>query len=255
MTTSFAISADGTRIAHDVAGSGPALVLLHGGGESRQSWHAAGYVRRLQDAFTVITVDLRGHGESDKPTDSAAYTTEKHIQDVLAVADACGVERFTLWGFSYGGNIGRYLAVQSPRVARLVMIGIPFGLGADGEFRQRIIGFRDRWAPIVCAQQAGTLDLATLSEEEQHQWQNPVLPVALAWMTAMLDWGAVEPADLPCPTLWLVGSENAAAMASVAAYAGALAGTMVQTHIVEGLNHPQEFSEIDRVLPVLLAFT
>ena len=89
----------------------------------RQDWHEAGYVIRLRDNFTVIAVDLRGHGESGLPTDPAAYTTDKMGQDILAVADACGVERFIIWGMSYGGNVGRYLAIQSERVARLILIG------------------------------------------------------------------------------------------------------------------------------------
>ena len=56
MPTMFASSNDGARIAHDVTGSGPALVLLHGAGKTRRDWHKAGYVDRLKDDYTVITV-------------------------------------------------------------------------------------------------------------------------------------------------------------------------------------------------------
>src|SRR5512138_2869826 len=105
METRFAISRDHTRIAFEVSGSGEALMLLHGGGNSRQDWREWGYVERLQSQFTVICVDLRGHGESDRPTDPACYTTEKLGADLLAVADACGFDRFSIWGYSWGGNI------------------------------------------------------------------------------------------------------------------------------------------------------
>ena len=64
MTTLFATSPDSTRLAFDVTGDGPPLLLLHGGGGSRLEWHAAGYVDRLREEFTVISMDLRGHGES-----------------------------------------------------------------------------------------------------------------------------------------------------------------------------------------------
>jgi pimeloyl-ACP methyl ester carboxylesterase len=255
MHTAFAVSADGTRIAYDVSGSGPALMLLHGGMMTRASWHEAGYVTRLQGEFRVITVDLRGNGESAKPTDPAAYTTEKLGQDVLAVADACGVERFTLWGYSYGGNVGRYLAARSPRVAKLIIIGIPFGLGADGEFRQRILGMRAHWAPIVEGLGNGTLDPTGLSPEDQAGMQHWDIPVTLAWMSAMLDWPAITPADLPCPTLWLVGSQNIGALDSVREYEPALEGSNVMVQIEPGLTHIQEFSEIDQVFPALLRFT
>jgi pimeloyl-ACP methyl ester carboxylesterase len=54
MNTFFASSPDGTRIAYERCGAGPVLVLLHGGGNSRQMWHEASYVERLQDKYTVI---------------------------------------------------------------------------------------------------------------------------------------------------------------------------------------------------------
>src|SRR5262245_51331973 len=111
--TLFATSRDGTRIAYDITGTGPALILLHGG---RRDWHGAGYVSRLSPEFTVITIDQRGSGESDKPLAASAYAIDKLVDDVLAVADAAGAQRFALWGFSYGANIGRYVVVRSDRV-------------------------------------------------------------------------------------------------------------------------------------------
>src|SRR5690606_35870492 len=63
----MATSPDGTRIAYEVTGTGPALMLIHGGGQTRRSWNDMGYVDRLKDKFTVITLDRRGHGESGKP--------------------------------------------------------------------------------------------------------------------------------------------------------------------------------------------
>src|SRR5215212_7330482 len=135
MNTSFAISLDGTRIAYDVTGKGSALVLLHGGEHTRQNWHDVGYIERLKNNYKVIAIDIRGNGESDKRIDPTDYTIEKLCQDIPAVADACSVERFSIWGCSYGGNIGRYLAAQSDRVEKLIIMGIPFGLGASGDFR------------------------------------------------------------------------------------------------------------------------
>src|SRR5688572_27033120 len=130
-TTQFVTSKDGTKIAYDVAGSGPVVILLHGGGQERKSWHRAGYVTRLAKEFTVVTLDMRGNGESDKPAPVAAYAWERMNEDILAVADAIKAPRFAIWGFSYGANVGRYLASQSDRVTSMVYIGIPFGPAVD----------------------------------------------------------------------------------------------------------------------------
>jgi pimeloyl-ACP methyl ester carboxylesterase len=255
MNTLFAKSPDGTRVAYDRSGTGPVIMLLHGGGSNRQEWHEAGYVRRLRDDFTVITLDLRGHGESGLPTAPGDYTTDKMGQDMLAVADACGVKRFTIWGMSYGGKVSRYLAVQSERVAKLILIGTPLGLGVSGERRQEAIDFCAHWPPIVQAQREGTLDLESLSRDDQDFLRHFNVPVMLGWVRAMLDWPVIEPAEFLCPTLWLVGSEDQHAIASLKEYEKSLKGTRVQVHIVEGLDHEQVFSEVDRVLPIMLAFT
>jgi pimeloyl-ACP methyl ester carboxylesterase len=252
---SFVPSPDGTQIAYDQSGTGPALILLHGGGVTRQDWHDTGYVQRLQEGFTVATMDLRGHGESGRPTDPSSYTPEKMGQDILAVADACGIEHFALWGMSYGGKVGRYLAVWSERVSALILMGTPLGPGVSGERRQQALDFLAHWPPIVQAQQAGTLDPSTLSESDRDLLRRLRVPSMLGWVRAMLDWPAVEPAHFCCPTLWLIGSEDPHAMDSLRQYRQALRGSKVQVHLADGLDHDQVFDEIDEVFPTMLAFT
>ena len=58
-----------------------------------------------------------------------------------------------------------------------------------------------------------------------------------------------------CPTLWLVDSENEFAMASISEYEEEVKSSKVQVEVIGGLNHLEEFSEIERSLPLMLAFT
>jgi pimeloyl-ACP methyl ester carboxylesterase len=254
MSTKFIAATDGAQIAYDKAGAGPALVLLHGGGGSRQEWFEAGYVSRLKDHYAVIAPDLRGHGDSALPTDPEDYTLDKMAVDILAVVDACGFERFNLWAMSYGAKIGRHLAVHSERVDRTILMGAQMGLGVSGDLRQAAVDFCAHWPPILEAQRAGSLDLDSLSQNDRDLLAHLNVPVMLGWVRAMLDWPAIEPADFLCPTLWLAGSEDQNAMASIQEYQHALDGSQVQVQIVDGLDHNQLFDEIDRVLPIMLAF-
>lgn len=254
MDSLFTHSADGTRIAYNRVGAGPAIIMLHGGGGSRGDWHEAGYVKRLQDDFMVVTLDLRGHGESGLPTESGEYTIEKFGQDILAVANACGIERFNLWGMSFGGKVGRYLAVESERVAKLILIGTPLGPGVSGERRQEAIDFCAHWHPIIQALGQGSLALESLSPDDRDFLRNFNVSVMLGWVRAMLDWPAILPADFRCPTLWLIGSEDRHAIASYKEHKDLLQGSKLQSHIVEGFDHQQVFSEIARVFPIMLAF-
>ena len=255
MAPLWAISPDGTRIAYDSAGSGPVILLLHGGGGSRLEWHQAGYVQCLQDHFTVVALDLRGHGESDLPTDPTAYTIEKLEQDILAVADACSIERFALWGMSYGGKVGRYLAVHSPRVQQFIMLGTPLGLGVSGQPRQVAIDFCAHWIPIIQSVQEGTLDLSSLSQGDQEMLRTLHVPAMTGWVRAMLDWPAVAPPDFRCPTLYLVGSQDQPAMQSLLEYEASIPGSLLQVQVVEGLDHAQLFEAVDQILPILLALS
>lgn len=254
MKPQYARSEDGTRIAFDCTGNGPAVILLHGGGQSRRDWHDVGYVDRLKAAYQVIAVDIRGNGDSDKPMDSSAYSAEKLGEDILAVADACGLARFVIWGFSYGGNIGRYLAARSPRVAGIVIIGIPFGLGASGAFRETIEGMLEHWTPILQAQRDGTLDADAISEQDREVLATRNLALDVAWLGAMLDWHSITPQDLRAPALWLIGSENEAAIESLKEYEAVL-GPHVRANVLEGLTHMEEFTEIAKVVPTLVSFT
>jgi pimeloyl-ACP methyl ester carboxylesterase len=251
----LATSGDGARIAYDVTGSGPPVLLLHGGGQTRRAWHDAGYVSRLSSELTVICVDLRGNGDSDKPDAVDRYAIDHLVDDILAVADAAGAQTFALWGFSYGANIGRYVAVRTGRVRSMVYIGIPFGSATPGPFREMILGLRTKWTPVVAAHRDGTFDDRLLSDDDRRAWQRGAVPVTLAWLGAMLDYPIINPADMPCPTLWLVGSANADAMASATAHKAGLDGTEVSLTILDGLTHAQELERVDVTLPHALAFT
>jgi pimeloyl-ACP methyl ester carboxylesterase len=247
-------SRDGVRVVFDVSGTGPMVMLLHGGGQSRLVWHELGYVARLQDQFTVVTVDIRGHGKSDRPVDLEAYAIERFRDDVLAVADTVGQTCFSVCGYSYGGNIARYLPMYSDRVAKIVMIGVAFGAAAPAEFRAYADRLRTKWAPTIDAWRAGRLSLASLSDDDRTWWQTGNIPSMVAQMSAILDWPSMQPADLPCPALWVMGTANESAMRSLSEYEPSLSATDVTVHLLPGLAHDQELSRIEDTLPLLRRF-
>lgn len=114
----------GVRISYDVVGSGRSLMLLHGWCCDRSWWTEPGYVDELRGEYRLVNVDLRGHGASDKPHAPADYTAEALIGDVFAVADAEGLDRFAIWGMSYGGWIAWLAAAAEPeRIPAIVCSG------------------------------------------------------------------------------------------------------------------------------------
>jgi pimeloyl-ACP methyl ester carboxylesterase len=128
----------------------------------------------------VVALDIRGHGESCKPRTGAEYGIERICDDILAVTDAAGASGFRLWGYSYGGNIGRYLAARSQRVERFAMIGVEFGPAADEGFRGTIEQMQEHWRPVLEAERDGTLDIGEIPERERGAWLSGQIPVMLA---------------------------------------------------------------------------
>ncbi len=254
MPIAFATAPDGARIAYETFGAGPAVILLHGGGQTRQAWIEPGYPARLADRFQVIAMDVRGNGESDGPRAPAAYARQRICADVLAVADACGAERFALVGYSMGGNMGRYLAAMSRRVERFVLIGVGFGPGASGAFRERLQAMLAPFAPVLAAPD-DPVAVDALPEPQQAQWADPRMGPLIPLFRALMDYPPLEPEDLPCPTLWLVGGGNeVGALDEVTRLKDRLPATKVSVEIVGRLDHAQELTAIDEMLPPLARF-
>ena len=104
--------ADGARLYYRVDGreDRPAIVLAHSLGVDLAQWDPQ--VTDLLPHFRVLRLDMRGHGASD--TTPGDYTMEQLARDVLAAADAAGLERFAFCGLSIGGMIGQWLAAKAP---------------------------------------------------------------------------------------------------------------------------------------------
>ncbi|MEZ5292864.1 MAG: alpha/beta hydrolase [Vicinamibacterales bacterium] len=249
----MATSPDGTKIAYDMTGTGPFLIMLHGGGYTARGWADREYVTKLKDRFTLITPDERGTGDSDKPKTLADYGLDKMIADVLAVADAAGATKFHLWGFGHGATIARYIAARSDRVVSAVLVSADFGPPLSGIIKDAVTGMRAKWQPMVDAQAAGTLDLAKMSASDRAAWDNGVAVSAMA-LGAMLDYPPLEPAEIKAPTLWLIGAGDTSAMENVKAYEGKLQGTQVTLKTIPGATYTDTFGKADLTINEAVPF-
>ena len=222
-------------------------MLVHGGGQSRRSWNDIGYVDRLSKSFSVITVDTRGNGNSDRPTTAADYALDKMLADLLAVADAAAAPRFHLMAFGHGASISRHLAARSDRVISAVLVGADMGPTLTGPVKEAIAGMRAKWQPLLDAQKAGTLDLTKFSYGDREAWNNGVAISAIA-LGALAEYPPLEPSEIKAPTLWLVGAADTSAMENAKAYQGKLAGTKVTFKELSGLSYSDSFAKVEPVL-------
>lgn len=244
--TPTARAGDGTLIAYEKTGSGPALILVHGGGQTRRSWVERGYVERLARRFTVITLDMRGSGGSGKPDTAEGYALDRMLGDILAVADAAGVKQFLLVGFGHGASIGRYLAAQSDRLSGAVLISADMGPTVTGPVKDAMLAMRAKWKPLLDADKAGTLQLSSLSPGDRDAWKAGVARSALA-LGALTEYPPLEPAAFQVPTLWVLGGADQSGLELAKAYETKLGGTKVQYKTVAGLSYSDTFYRTDAV--------
>src|SRR4029450_3131757 len=96
----------------------PVRVCSHSLGLDHAMWDVQ--AADLLPYFRILRYDIRGHGASSAP--EGEYTTAQLAGDVLAIADACGIQRFAFCGLSLGGMIGQWLGANAPdRLTHLVL--------------------------------------------------------------------------------------------------------------------------------------
>jgi pimeloyl-ACP methyl ester carboxylesterase len=148
--------------------AGRAVLLVHGWGANAYSWSET--IPALAAAgFRVVACDLPGHGLSDKPLDESHYTTAALSQALVAVADACGIQRFSLVGHSLGGSLGLDLAVHGERrLDRLALISAVGLAWSPLILPLRLLSPRlvNRITPALLTRQLLTLVLYTAFRDE-----------------------------------------------------------------------------------------
>ena len=232
-------SADGVRIACEVSGEGPPLVMVHGAGSGRWSFDAMR--AQLDRSFTVIAIDRRGRGDS---TDGDEYGLDRECEDVAAVVREAGPGAL-LFGHSYGGLVaaGAAALLDLPRLALYEpAMGGVLATGSTIERWERLIeeGDRDTVVREFLRDLAGYDDEAIEQLARSQVWElrRQIVPTVPRELRAELAHRFDERglAELTIPVLVLVGAESPDwAVRSVRAHAGAL--PQAETRTLEGQGH------------------
>lgn len=116
-------SKDGTKIAYDKEGNGPAAILVAGAMCSRLAWSGPELSQLLASHFTVYNYDRRGRGDSG---DTQPYSVDREIEDIEALIEDAGGSAY-LWGHSSGGALALEASVQlGGKVKKLSVYEVPY---------------------------------------------------------------------------------------------------------------------------------
>lgn len=181
-------------------GKGEVLLLLHGLGSTKADWDYQ--VDEFAKEFRIIAPDLRGHGNSSKPSARSEYGIDKCARDMQLLLQELGIERCTVVGFSMGGAIAFEMAIEFPDLlSKMVIINTApdfNDLGEMGEemVRERTKALKDTGMEPLARQ----ISEGMFPEEDQKQLKNaffqracknPVEAYYNSFITLM-EWGIGE---------------------------------------------------------------
>ncbi|MCJ7842706.1 2-succinyl-6-hydroxy-2,4-cyclohexadiene-1-carboxylate synthase [Lederbergia sp. NSJ-179] len=126
---------------YEMQGKGPVVLLLHGFTGDHTTW--THLKKQLRDDFTLLSVDLLGHGRTSAPTDPARYQIETAAADLTALLEALKIKKVHLLGYSMGGRLALTFAILFPeKVSSLILESASPGLKTMKEREGRV--FKDK---------------------------------------------------------------------------------------------------------------
>ena len=253
-----ATSTDGTPIAYESSGGGPAVILVDGAMCHRAGGPMRPLAALLRDSFTVYAYDRRGRGESG---DTAPYAVAREVEDLRALVAAAGGEAY-LYAMSSGGALALATAAAEPGVTRVALYEPPF-MAEVGE-GVRAKEYTSRLGELLDAGRAGDAvalfmvyvgipEQAIAGIRSQPGWASmEAIAPTLAYDDALL--GSVVPRELApqvtVPALVIAGGASPSNLQG-AAWATAEALPTAEHRILDGQTHDVV---PDALAPVLVEF-
>ncbi len=249
-------SKDGTTIAYDKSGQGPAVILVDGAMCHRTFGPMGGLAPLLAEHFTVYMYDRRGRGESG---DTAPYAVEREIEDIEALINEAGGSAY-MYGISSGAALAMAAANRLPSIKKLALYEAPYNFGRQQwaeytkQLKETLSDGRRGDAIALFMTLVGMPAEAVAGMRQAPMWPGfEAVAPTLAYDAAALGDGSVptaRAAAINVPTLVMDGGASPAFMRETAqAIANAIPGAQYRT--LEGQTH--EVSA-EALAPVLVEF-
>ncbi len=261
---------DGVGLATVATGDpeAPGLLLLHGIGGAKEDF--AHHLDALAARHRVVTFDHRGHGESDKPDDPAAYSLDRMAVDTACVAAAYELHDLRILGHSMGGMVmRRFLLADPSRVRAVVFMDTSAGAppGSDTELVMAASEVVRTGGLAALKQLSDELDLLGsesyqrvlverpgFAEYAEYKWrsQSPVMWTTLMHEIVTQPDQLAELAGLTVPTLGIVGDQDAMFLQPMDDIVRTVPGARLV--VLPDAGHSPQFENSDAWIAAMLEF-
>jgi 3-oxoadipate enol-lactonase len=208
------VISDSLKLHYEIHGQGDPLVLIHGLGSSCRDWELQ--IPAFAEGFQVITLDLRGHGRSDKP--AGPYSMALFAEDTAQLISSLGLQTVHVLGISLGGMVAIQLGLDFPDLVRSLVIVNSTPEMVPRTFQERI-SIWQRWmivrfsgmkkmGQVLAERFLPRDDQAELRKIFIQRWAENHKPAYLEAMKAVIGWSVRERlGEISCPTL-IIGSDG-----------------------------------------------
>jgi pimeloyl-ACP methyl ester carboxylesterase len=278
-TDAIAVDASGFRFTGSCSGpaDGRPVLLLHGFPQTSWSWHHQ--LDALGEAgYRAVAIDQRGYSSGARPAETASYHIDFLVSDVLALADALGMDRFDLVGHDWGGMVAWVTGARHPqRLRTLTVVSTPHPAAfaaairnPEGEQQQRssyVTVFRQEGvAETMLLGEDGSGDglramfaasgLATddVSEFVDAMTKPGALTAALNWYRATEVDSMNDVGQIGVPTMYVWSTDDIALGREAAEATAAYVRAAYRFEVLDGVSHWVSETAPDRLNALLLDF-
>jgi pimeloyl-ACP methyl ester carboxylesterase len=224
---------NGVGIHYEVHGNGPPVLLSHGYSATCRMWD--GQIEAFKDRYKIIVWDMRGHGESDYPTDPAAYSEALTVADMAAILNACGEPRAIIGGLSLGGYMTLAFHLRHPERCEALML---FDTGPGFKKNDARTAWNQRARSRADDLEARGLAALGTSDEvrmSQHRSASGLAGAARGMLAQETD-GVIQSLEtIASPTLVLVGANDTNFLAATDYMAAKIPGA--RKAVIPGAGH------------------
>ncbi len=246
---------NGIELYYEIHGQGEPLILIHGLGSCTEDWQYQ--ITYFAKNYQVIVVDIRGHGQTDKP--SGAYSIELFADDVVQLLNTLKITKVNVIGLSMGGMIAFELAVRHPQLIKSSVIVnsgpgyINMDIKTRLKFRLRLLMLR-----VMSMEKVGAKIAEGLFPGKQGRYLRALFvesfckndkPSYIKSLKALAHWNVVEELDkLVCPSLILAADNDYTSIESKQKYVELMKNAQLQiipnSHHALPVEKPDEFNQV-----------
>jgi len=249
------MQSNGITLYYEIQGEGQPLLFIHGLGSSTRDWEFQ--VSEYSRSYQVITFDLRGHGQSDKP--AGPYSMSMFAEDIASLMRSLGIDQAHVVGLSMGGCIAFQLAVRAPQSVKTLTI-----VNSAPEFVAR--AFKDKvaiWKRLAIVRLLGMRKMgevlskrlfvkseqSLLRETFVTRWAENDPRAYLDALRAMIGWSVTAQLDtICCPTLVITADQDYTPISLKQAYTAKIPDaqlvTISDSHHMLPIEKPREFNMV-----------